>query len=99
MTVLNDTVYPDSFNYFKPSLPVVINGRSDPTSQHSHDICTPFNITMPKTPPFSLKNIALGQVNGFAYLYSITDAFIQFQTATVPPRVLSSAHSCTNTTR
>jgi hypothetical protein len=75
VAVLNDTVYPDNYNYFKPSLPVVVNGRSDPTSQRSHDICTPFNVTMPKTPPFALKNVALGQFNGLACLRSIIDAF------------------------
>jgi hypothetical protein len=57
--VLNDTVYPDNYNYFKPTLPVVINGLSDPTSQRSHDICTPFDIPIPKNPPFALSNIAI----------------------------------------
>ncbi|KAA1478510.1 hypothetical protein DENSPDRAFT_686430 [Dentipellis sp. KUC8613] len=56
---LNDTQMPDDFNYNNPSTPLPINGRSDPTSQRFHDICTPFAVPMPELPPFDLRNIAI----------------------------------------
>jgi hypothetical protein len=67
--VLNDTGYPDDYNYFEPSLPVIVNGRADPTSQRMHDVCTPFNISISgqpvwnisisAQPPFDLRNVAI----------------------------------------
>ncbi|TFY77280.1 hypothetical protein EWM64_g6733 [Hericium alpestre] len=56
---LNDTAMPLDFNYNDPSAPLTINGRSDPTSIRFHDICTPFAVPMPATPPFDLKNVAI----------------------------------------
>jgi hypothetical protein len=55
---------PDDYNYFKPSLPFVVNGRYDPTSQRYHDVCTPFDVAVPENPPFEYKNIAIiGNMN------------------------------------
>jgi hypothetical protein len=60
MVVLNDTVYPDSYNYFDPVLPKFINGRYDPTSQRHHNTCPVYNVTMPDQPPFAFHDIAIG---------------------------------------
>ncbi|KAI0052380.1 hypothetical protein FA95DRAFT_1392982 [Auriscalpium vulgare] len=55
----NNTPFPADFNYMKPPAPNVVNGISDPTSQRFFDICTPFNVDVPPTPPFDLKNVAI----------------------------------------
>jgi hypothetical protein len=84
MEVLNDTVYPDDYNYFEPSLPVVVNGRADPTSQRMHDVCTPFNISIPgqpvwnisisAQPPFDLRNVAISPFSSRASATRAADA-------------------------
>jgi len=56
---LNDTEQPNTFNYINPSAPLVVNGVSSPTSQRFHDICTPFAVPIPETPPFALNNVAI----------------------------------------
>jgi hypothetical protein len=56
---LNDTIYPDNYDYIDPSLPFVVNGRYDPTSQRFHDVCTPFDVDVPADPPFKLSNVAI----------------------------------------
>ncbi|KAF9474386.1 hypothetical protein BDN70DRAFT_884883 [Pholiota conissans] len=57
---LNDTIMPVTFNYDKPTLPFVVNGRIDPTSQRFHDTCTEgFSQPIPTTPPFDLNKVAI----------------------------------------
>ncbi|KAI5117463.1 hypothetical protein M0805_004067 [Coniferiporia weirii] len=53
----NDTEFPETFDYNDPSTPFTINDRSDPTSQRFHDICTPFNVPIPETPPIPLSTL------------------------------------------
>ncbi|KAG6827294.1 hypothetical protein H0H92_012459 [Tricholoma furcatifolium] len=49
-----------SYDYLTPSLPVIVNGRSDPTSQRFHDTCTSyFSQKTPSTPPFDLSKVAI----------------------------------------
>jgi hypothetical protein len=68
---MNGTHMSTAFDYNNPSLPSVINGRNDPTSQnfavgsdtYSHnlrlllykDMCPSPKVTMPTAPPFDLK--------------------------------------------
>jgi hypothetical protein len=57
---LDDKPWAANDNYLSPSLPFTINGKSDPTSQRFHDLCTPFfSVPVPKDPPFDLKNVAI----------------------------------------
>ncbi|KAH9053619.1 hypothetical protein EDB87DRAFT_1569228 [Lactarius vividus] len=56
---LNGTQMPFDFDYNDPSVPYVINGRDDPTSQRFEDICPTLNVTLPTTPPFDLNQIAI----------------------------------------
>ncbi|KAF8884228.1 hypothetical protein CPB84DRAFT_1686015 [Gymnopilus junonius] len=57
---LNTTIQPVTFNYNNPSVPFVVNGRVDPTSQRFLDTCTEsFVVPVPKTPPFPLNKIAI----------------------------------------
>jgi len=56
---LNDTQQPLTFNYNDPAVIRKTNGVADPTSQRFHDICTPFSVPIPETPPFDLKNVAI----------------------------------------
>jgi hypothetical protein len=56
---LNDTQFPPNHNYMSPELPIFVNGRYDPTSQRFHDICTPYDVDIPKEPPIPLSNIAI----------------------------------------
>lgn len=56
---LNDTKFPINFNYVNPSVSLTINGRTDPASQRFEDICTPYQVPLPATPPFDLKNVAI----------------------------------------
>ncbi|KAI9438203.1 hypothetical protein H4582DRAFT_2076810 [Lactarius indigo] len=52
---LNGTQMPLDFDYNDPSVPYIINGRDDPTSQRFEDICPTLNVTIPTTPPFDLR--------------------------------------------
>lgn len=54
---MNGTHMSTAFDYNNPSLPSVINGRNDPTSQNFADMCPSPKVTMPTAPPFDLKNI------------------------------------------
>ncbi|KAJ6588363.1 hypothetical protein B0H19DRAFT_1248035 [Mycena capillaripes] len=57
---LNGTEMPASYNYMTPDVPIVINGKLDATSQRFHDTCeSSFEVDMPATPPFDLKNVAI----------------------------------------
>ncbi|THH11140.1 hypothetical protein EW146_g8141, partial [Bondarzewia mesenterica] len=56
---LNDTEMPLTFDYNDPAVLLTTNGRLDPTSQRFHDICTPYSVPVPQTPPFDLKNVAI----------------------------------------
>ncbi|KAJ6591037.1 hypothetical protein DFH09DRAFT_1138386 [Mycena vulgaris] len=57
---LNGTEMPADYNYMTPDVPVVINGKVDATSQRFHDTCElSFDVPMPDTPPFDLKNVAI----------------------------------------
>ncbi|KAI9463969.1 hypothetical protein BJY52DRAFT_1401034 [Lactarius psammicola] len=56
---LNGTQMPLNFNYIEPSVPFVINGRDDATSQRLEDICPTPNMTMPTKPPFDLNKVAI----------------------------------------
>ncbi|KAJ7856576.1 hypothetical protein B0H13DRAFT_2237799 [Mycena leptocephala] len=57
---LNGTQMPADYNYMTPDVPIVINGKVDATSQRFHDTCElTFEVPMPETPPFDLKNVAI----------------------------------------
>ncbi|KAI9463968.1 hypothetical protein BJY52DRAFT_1401032 [Lactarius psammicola] len=56
---LNGTQMPLNFNYIEPSVPFVINGRDDATSQRLEDICPTPNMKMPTKPPFDLNKVAI----------------------------------------
>ncbi|GLB39840.1 hypothetical protein LshimejAT787_0703500 [Lyophyllum shimeji] len=57
---LNGTQISKSFNYITPSVPFVVNGRQDPTSQRFHDTCELFfSQKVPATPPFDLSKVAI----------------------------------------
>ncbi|KAI0289967.1 hypothetical protein BC826DRAFT_913877 [Russula brevipes] len=61
---LNGTKMPIDFDYNDPSLPYVINGRQDPTSQRFRDSCPDPPVAVPADPPFDLKYLFLVG-NGF----------------------------------
>ncbi|TDL16110.1 hypothetical protein BD410DRAFT_844665 [Rickenella mellea] len=56
---LNGTAFDETHNYMDPTEPLVVNGVSNPTSQRFGDICTPFNVPVPATPPFDLSQVAI----------------------------------------
>ncbi|KAH8986936.1 hypothetical protein EDB86DRAFT_2206928 [Lactarius hatsudake] len=56
---LNGTQMPLDFDYNDPSVPVVVNGRNQPTSQRFEDGCPAPNVTIPTTPPFDLNKVAI----------------------------------------
>ncbi|KAI9438205.1 hypothetical protein H4582DRAFT_2148664 [Lactarius indigo] len=56
---LNGTQMPPDFDYNDPSVPYIINGRDDPTSQRFEDICPALNVNIPTTPPFDLNKVAI----------------------------------------
>ncbi|KAF8267502.1 hypothetical protein EI94DRAFT_1580944 [Lactarius quietus] len=56
---LNGTQMPNAFDYSNPSLPYVINGRNDSTSQLFADICPSPKVSMPTAPPFDLDNVLI----------------------------------------
>ncbi|KAH8990803.1 hypothetical protein EDB92DRAFT_1946330 [Lactarius akahatsu] len=56
---LNGTKMPLNFDYNDPSVPFVVNGRNDPTSQRFEDGCPAPNVEIPTTPPFDLNKIAI----------------------------------------
>ncbi|KAJ7628461.1 hypothetical protein FB45DRAFT_1028550 [Roridomyces roridus] len=56
----NGTEMPADYNYMTPDVPIVINGKQDATSQRFHDTCElSFEVPIPETPPFDLKNVAI----------------------------------------
>ncbi|KAH8986955.1 hypothetical protein EDB86DRAFT_2211251 [Lactarius hatsudake] len=55
---LNDTVFPDDFNYISPPVPVNVGGNSDTTSQRFHDSC-PISVSIPTQAPFDLSQVAI----------------------------------------
>ncbi|KAJ7481527.1 hypothetical protein FB451DRAFT_1236280 [Mycena latifolia] len=57
---LNGTRMPADYNYMTPDVSIIVNGKVDANSQRFHDTCeSTFNVTMPDTPPFDLKNVAI----------------------------------------
>ncbi|KAH8986939.1 hypothetical protein EDB86DRAFT_2809239 [Lactarius hatsudake] len=56
---LNGTQMPFYFDYNDPSVPYIINGRDDPTSQRFEDICPIPSVTIPTVPPFDLNKVAI----------------------------------------
>ncbi|THH12597.1 hypothetical protein EW146_g7542 [Bondarzewia mesenterica] len=56
---LNDTKFPINYNYVDPAVPLSINGQTVPMSQRFEDICTPYQVSLPATPPFDLQNVAI----------------------------------------
>ncbi|KAH9169339.1 hypothetical protein EDB89DRAFT_2073032 [Lactarius sanguifluus] len=56
---LNGTQMPLDFDYNDPSVPYIINGLDDPTSQRFEDICPTSNVTIPTVPPLDLNQIAI----------------------------------------
>ncbi|KAI0267449.1 hypothetical protein BC834DRAFT_78050 [Gloeopeniophorella convolvens] len=56
---LNGTQMPANFDYNTPSVPAIVNGRSQPTSQRFEDVCPPSPVEIPATPPFDLENVAI----------------------------------------
>ncbi|TFK31946.1 hypothetical protein BDQ12DRAFT_693246 [Crucibulum laeve] len=57
---LNDTEMPTTFNYMKPPMPFVVNGKQDPSSQRFHDTCQlSFTQPIPENPPFDLSKVAI----------------------------------------
>ncbi|KZT08170.1 uncharacterized protein LAESUDRAFT_78851 [Laetiporus sulphureus 93-53] len=55
----NDTVMPDTYNYITPDVTKTINNVTYAESQRFYDVCTPFNVTIPKNPPFDLNNVVI----------------------------------------
>ncbi|EIN14491.1 hypothetical protein PUNSTDRAFT_140772 [Punctularia strigosozonata HHB-11173 SS5] len=58
---LNDTEFPPTHNYIDPpnETEEPVNGQIEKDAQRFHDICTPFNIDMPRNPPFDLNKVAI----------------------------------------
>ncbi|KAI0289964.1 hypothetical protein BC826DRAFT_1106720 [Russula brevipes] len=56
---VNGTQMPLDFNYNSPSVPNVVNGREDPTSQRFLDLCPKTSVTLPSAPPFDLNNVVI----------------------------------------
>ncbi|KAF8310106.1 hypothetical protein DL93DRAFT_2214513 [Clavulina sp. PMI_390] len=56
---LNNTPMPSTYDYMVPTVPHIVNGRSEPTGQHNLDICTPFNSPLPAKAPFAAENIVV----------------------------------------
>ncbi|KAH9169340.1 hypothetical protein EDB89DRAFT_1908637 [Lactarius sanguifluus] len=56
---LNGTRMPFDFDYNDPSVPFIVNGRNDPTSQRFEDICPIPNVKIPTVPPLDLNKIAI----------------------------------------
>ncbi|EIM87280.1 uncharacterized protein STEHIDRAFT_156264 [Stereum hirsutum FP-91666 SS1] len=56
---LNDTQFSLNENFETPDIQFIVNGQDQPTSQRFHDICTPYAVPIPATPPFDLKNVAM----------------------------------------
>ncbi|TFK75632.1 hypothetical protein BDN72DRAFT_448111 [Pluteus cervinus] len=57
---LNDTQMPKDFNYNNPTVPLVVNGKSNPTSQRFHETCqSTYIMTIPAEPPFPLNNVGI----------------------------------------
>ncbi|KAI0251842.1 hypothetical protein BJV78DRAFT_1125641 [Lactifluus subvellereus] len=55
---LNDTLFPDNFNYIDPPVPVPTNGPKGATSQRFHDTCS-FSAPIPDSPPFNMTQVAI----------------------------------------
>ncbi|KAJ7704365.1 hypothetical protein B0H17DRAFT_1039415 [Mycena rosella] len=57
---LNGTQMLADYNYMTPDAPIVVNGKVDANSQRFHDTCElTFDVPIPATPPFDLKNVAI----------------------------------------
>ncbi|KAI9513403.1 hypothetical protein F5148DRAFT_3736 [Russula earlei] len=58
---LNGTHMPLDFDYYDPTLPYVINGQQDPTSQRFTDFCPDVQVPgpIPPDPPFDLSNVVI----------------------------------------
>jgi len=57
---LNNTPHPNDFNYMKPVVPAIVNGRNQPTSQRFLDICDgEFFEPFPENPPIDLKKVVI----------------------------------------
>ncbi|KAH9988067.1 hypothetical protein BJV74DRAFT_773597 [Russula compacta] len=55
---VNDTLFPNNFNYIDPPVPLTINGHKDAMSQRLHDAC-PFSVPIPSLPPFDPTMVAI----------------------------------------
>ncbi|KAF5384319.1 hypothetical protein D9615_003317 [Tricholomella constricta] len=78
---LNGTLTPKTFNYITPPLPFVVNGRQDPTSQRFHDTCELFfSQPIPKTPPFDLSKVAIGELSASSIPKYISDQQVPLNT-------------------
>ncbi|KAI9463958.1 hypothetical protein BJY52DRAFT_1184373 [Lactarius psammicola] len=55
---LNDTLFPNNFDYISPPVPVLIDGIADTTSRRFHDAC-PTPVYIPIQPPFDLSQVAI----------------------------------------
>ncbi|KAH9053608.1 hypothetical protein EDB87DRAFT_1569255 [Lactarius vividus] len=55
---LNDTLFPNDFNYISPPLPVDIGGIRSTTSQRFLDTC-PTSVLIPTQAPFDLSQVAI----------------------------------------
>lgn len=55
---LNDTLFPNNFNYISPPVPVTIDGTRDSTSRRFHDAC-PSSVSILNQAPFDLSQVAI----------------------------------------
>ncbi|KAI0267484.1 hypothetical protein BC834DRAFT_982168 [Gloeopeniophorella convolvens] len=68
---VNGTQMPANLDYNTPSVPVIVNGRNQPTSQRFGDVCPASPVEIPTTPPFDLKNVAIASNGGCASTCSL----------------------------
>lgn len=65
------------------------------------DICTPYNVKIPKTPPFDLSKVAIGKSSSAPATRvssPLIVSLVQLETEIAPRRVLCSVLSCMNNT-
>ncbi|PCH36916.1 hypothetical protein WOLCODRAFT_109384 [Wolfiporia cocos MD-104 SS10] len=55
----NDTIMPETDDYFVPEVNRTINGVLYSESQRFYDVCTPFNVSIPAEPPFDLSKVVI----------------------------------------
>ncbi|THU97635.1 hypothetical protein K435DRAFT_753812 [Dendrothele bispora CBS 962.96] len=68
---LNDTLFPENFDYIDPPAPFEVNGVQDPTSQRFHDTCElGFSQDVPEEPPFPPENLAIGNCASTCAMFS-----------------------------